>query len=340
MLSSDSVSNIFSFLGAEDTARCASVCRDWNRTASGQLGQQNVWRDFLYKKYGRFEFEGTPPVEWSSLYIHVYRHFYPKKATKAKTKAKTRSFRKPFRRRKKKKPTAVAENNLQNENMFMRKQLKQSRDEAKGDSLEAYAADMLALGNFLDHLGLYRDAMDRYFVSLDIRQDFFGNAHLKIAQCFYSMGCSLLKQGFPDQALDCFDETWNIQTLKLGPDAMEVGDTSNMMGLAQTKRGVELDDALTLYWDALRIRRLHEEPVKVAETLKNLGDTHAAKDENELAMECYKECLRIRQRELGDRHEEVADVLIAVGDTHSQLDSFEEAMHSYHEGRFRDFFFA
>jgi tetratricopeptide (TPR) repeat protein len=118
----------------------------------------------------------------------------------------------------------------------------------------------------------------------------------------------------------------------LGEDSKEVGDTLNTMGYLQAKRG-ELDDALNLLWGALRIRKLHEDHVKVSETLKNIGNVHREKQEHELAVECYEECLRIRRTELGDDHEKVADALIAIGNVRSDMDNTEDAMRAYDEGK-------
>jgi tetratricopeptide (TPR) repeat protein len=104
-----------------------------------------------------------------------------------------------------------------------------------------------------------------------------------------------------------------------------------MMGFLQAQRG-ELDEALSLLWDALRIRKLLNDRIKVSETLKNIGNVHREKQEYELAIECYEECLRIRRSELGDDHEKVADALIAIGNVQSDLGNTDEAMRSYEDG--------
>jgi tetratricopeptide (TPR) repeat protein len=187
-------------------------------------------------------------------------------------------------------------------------------------------------GDLMDDNSNYKDAMDKYFEALDIRQNLFGNDHVAVAETFYSMGYTLQNQDSLDQALDCFEESLNIRKVQLGLDAKEVGDTLNMMGFLQAKRG-ELDDALSLLWDALRIRKLQDDHVKVSETLKNIGNVHREKQEHELAIECYEECLRIRRSELGDVHEKVADALIAMGNVQSDMEHADEAMRSYREGK-------
>merc|ERR1712176_487611 len=101
------------------------------------------------------------------------------------------------------------------------------------------------------------------------------------------MGCTMNNNDAPDHALKCLIEALNIRRFHLGEDSVEVGDTLNMMGFLKAKRG-ELDDALTLLWDALKIRK-QQDNIKVADTLKNIGSVHKDKEEFELAIECYEE---------------------------------------------------
>jgi tetratricopeptide (TPR) repeat protein len=113
----------------------------------------------------------------------------------------------------------------------------------------------------------------------------------------------------------------------LKPSAYDVTN----LGKTLKAKGGELDDALTLLWDALRIRKLQEDHIKVSETLKNIGNVHREKAELELAIECYEECLRIRRAQLGPDHEKVADGLIAMGNILNDMQRNEEAMQSYQE---------
>ena len=143
------------------------------------------------------------------------------------------------------------------------------------------------------------------------------------------MGYTLHNSEESERALACFVEALSIRRYQIGEDSMEVGDTLNMMGFLRAKRG-EQDDALTLLWDALRIRKLQEDHIKVSETLRNIGNVHREKDELDLALECYEESLRIRITELGHDHEKVADVLVAMGDVYSENPlTTQEAKRSY-----------
>ena len=199
-----------------------------------------------------------------------------------------------------------------------------------GEQHEAVATVLQELGDLNDDLGEYDYAMNYYIDALDIRRNKLGPDDVAVAETLYSMGFTLHNNDASDRALVCFEESLSIRRFQLGEDSKEVGDTLNMMGFLKAKRG-ELDDALTLLWDALRIRKLQEDHVKVSETLKNIGNVHREKQEQELAVECYEECLRIRRAELGPEHEKVADALIAMGNVQSDMERTDEAMRSYQE---------
>ncbi len=199
-----------------------------------------------------------------------------------------------------------------------------------GEQHEAVATVLQELGDLMDDLGEYDSAMSYYIDALDIRRNRLGLDDIAVAETLYSMGYTLHNNDEPDRALVCFEESLNIRRYQLGEDSKEVGDTLNMMGFLKAKRG-ELDDALTLLWDALRIRKLQEDHVKVSETLKNIGNVHREKQEQDLAVECYEECLRIRRSELGVDHEKVADALIAMGNVQGDMERNDEAMRSYQE---------
>jgi len=199
-----------------------------------------------------------------------------------------------------------------------------------GENHVAVASVLQELGDLMDDRGDFDSAMKHYVQALAIREAVLGPDDLAAGETYYSMGYTLQNNQAMDRALQCFEEALSIRKYNLGDDAKEVGDTLNMMGYLQAQQG-ELNDAISLLWEALRIRKLHEDPVKVSETLKNIGNVHREKQEFELAVECYDEVLRIRRTELGDNHEKLADALVAMGNVQGDMNSNEEAMESYKE---------
>eukprot|EP00536_Pseudo-nitzschia_multiseries_P008540 jgi/Psemu1/198330/e_gw1.217.66.1 len=213
------------------------------------------------------------------------------------------------------------------------------RKSIHGEQHEAYATVLQELGDLMDDLGEYETAMGYYIDALDIRRSRLGLDDIAVAETLYSMGYTLHNNDEPERALVCFVEALSIRRYQLGNDSKEVGDTLNMMGFLKAKSG-ERDDALTLLWEALQIRKFQQDHVKVSETLKNIGNVHKEKEELQLAIDCYKECLRIRKTELGPKHEKVADTLIAMGNIQSDMKKMKEAMKSYQEAlKIRTFVF-
>ena len=199
-----------------------------------------------------------------------------------------------------------------------------------GEQHEAVATVLQELGELMDDLGEYDYAMNYFIDALDIRRNRLGPDDVAVAETLYSMGFTLHNNDASDRALVCFEESLSIRRFQLGEDSKEVGDTLNMMGFLKARQG-ELEDALALLWDALRIRKLQEDHIKVSETLKNIGIVHREKQEYDLAVECYEECLRIRIAELGPEHEKVADALIAMGMVLGDMEKPEDSMRSYQE---------
>ena len=103
-----------------------------------------------------------------------------------------------------------------------------------------------------------------------------------------------------------------------------------MIGYLKAKCG-QVDEAQDFLRDALRIRKLQGDRIKISETLKNIGNAHRSKQEYKSAMESYKECLHIRQRELGRENDKVADALVAIGNILADLSKPKDAMEAYQE---------
>merc|ERR1712003_57163 len=144
------------------------------------------------------------------------------------------------------------------------------------------------------------------------------------------MGCALQNKKDFDGAAKCFKESFEVRRIILGEESIEVGDTLNMVGFNHFKQN-NLDDAKGTLWQALKIRKMNNDNIKIAETLKNIGDVHKQEEEFHLATQCYDECLRLRRHKLGSHCEEVAEVLIARGTTQKDNQNNKEAKQFYEE---------
>jgi hypothetical protein len=126
-------------------------------------------------------------------------------------------------------------------------------------------------------------------------------------------------------------EPLEISENRLGPDDHAVGETLNMMGFLQAKnRRIGRCSRITL--GRTSNTKVARGQNKSFQNAKNIGNVHREKQDCDLSMECYEECLRIRRAELGNGHEKVADALIALGNAMCDLEFDEEAMDSFKEG--------
>ena len=198
-----------------------------------------------------------------------------------------------------------------------------------GDSHPAVAKVMQDLGDLMDDRGEYEEAMKNYREAYRIRKSFGGDT-LPVAETLYTIGFTYSNSGHYEKALECLDAALKIQRLHNGEDSPECGDTLNMIGYLKAKCG-QVDEAQDFLRDALRIRKLQGDRIKISETLKNIGNAHRSKQEYKSAMESYKECLHIRQRELGRENDKVADALVAIGNILADLSKPKDAMEAYQE---------
>jgi tetratricopeptide (TPR) repeat protein len=92
----------------------------------------------------------------------------------------------------------------------------------------------------------------------------------------------------------------------------------------------DYDRALMLLWDALRIRKIASEPLKISATLRLLADLHFSKEENMHAALFYEECARhLKEHDMSDPH--LPLVLIDLARTKDRLGEYDESMNFFEE---------
>jgi tetratricopeptide (TPR) repeat protein len=145
------------------------------------------------------------------------------------------------------------------------------------------------------------------------------------------MGLTKINQNLYSRALTFFQKALDIRVGIYGEADPSVRDTYSIMGFTEAASG-DLDGALRKLGDALRVSQLLGDRLKEAETLSNIGNAHREKEEWELALEHYDDCMSIRIAELGRDHESVADALMAIGNVKSDMSKQEDAVKSYKDG--------
>lgn len=241
-------------------------------------------------------------------------------------------------------------------------------DEALADALHAFGSVLLDLGDnerameaFLDevdirtkclgpedltvaevldtigalHLesGDHMAALESFSQVAKIQKIHLGTDHEDVAETLYSIGLILLSLNDHEEALVAFREVVEIRQQTFGLMDEAVGDALNITGFLEMKSGNK-EQALRFLSKALDIRRHNEEWAKAADTLQQIGDIHREAQNFDLAIDCYKECLKLSSMELGDEDEGIADGYIALGNIQTVVGQHADAGASYQAALF------
>ena len=200
------------------------------------------------------------------------------------------------------------------------------------NDLDLSLADaLLGMAGLHNETKKYVQAMECYVECLEIQKSVYGKSHDDIASTLYAMGLTKINQKLYSRALTFFQKALDIRVEIHGETDSSVRDTHSIMGFTDAASG-DLDGALRKLADALRVSQLLGDRLKEAETLSNIGNVHREKEEWELALEHYDDCMSIRIAELGRDHESVAGVLMAMGNVKSDMNKEEDAVKCYKDG--------
>ena len=149
------------------------------------------------------------------------------------------------------------------------------------------------------------------------------------ASAMFSTGKFLVDMGLFEDSIACFETVLEVRREIYGWDDPLVGDALHMEGFVRSKMG-DYDRALMLLWDALRIRKIASEPLKISATLRLLADLHFSKEENMHAALFYEECARhLKEHDINDPH--LPLVLIDLARTKDRLGEYAESMNFFEE---------
>mmetsp|Transcript_5575 Transcript_5575/g.9477 ORF Transcript_5575/g.9477 Transcript_5575/m.9477 type:complete len:992 (+) Transcript_5575:43-3018(+) len=149
------------------------------------------------------------------------------------------------------------------------------------------------------------------------------------ASAMFSTGKFLVDREQFQESITCFETVLEVRREVYGWDDPLVGDALHMEGFVRSKMG-DYDRALMLLWDALRIRKIASEPLKISATLRLLADLHFSKEENMHAALFYEECARhLKEHDMKDPH--LPLVLIDLARTKDRLGDYGESMNFFEE---------
>ncbi|KAL3777525.1 hypothetical protein ACHAWO_005509 [Cyclotella atomus] len=149
------------------------------------------------------------------------------------------------------------------------------------------------------------------------------------SSAMFSTGKFLVDRNLYQDSIPCFEVVLEVRRQLYGWDDSLVGDALHMEGFVRSKMG-DYDRALMLLWDALRIRKISSEPLKISATLRLLADLHFSKEENMHAALFYEECARhLKEHDMSDPH--LPLVLIDLARTKDRLGEYRESMSTFEE---------
>jgi len=149
------------------------------------------------------------------------------------------------------------------------------------------------------------------------------------ASAMFSTGKFLVDRELFEDSIVCFETVLEVRRELYGWDDPLVGDALHMEGFVRSKMG-DYDRALMLLWDALRIRKITSEPLKISATLRLLADLHFSKEENMHAALFYEECsFQLKEYDMNDPH--LPLVLIDLARTKDRLGEYSESMNFFEE---------
>jgi len=181
-----------------------------------------------------------------------------------------------------------------------------------------------------DHMA----ALESFSQVVKIQKIHLGTDHEEVAETLYSIGLILLSLNDHEEALVAFREVVEIRQQTFGPMDEAVGDALNISGFLELKSGNK-EQGLRLLSKALDIRRHNKEWSKAADTLQQIGDAHRESQNFDLAIDCYKECLKLSSKDQeGDEDEGIADGYIALGNIQTVVGQHADAGSSYQAALF------
>jgi serine/threonine-protein kinase len=197
----------------------------------------------------------------------------------------------------------------------------------------ALQADMKGvLAKVYENIGRPRTAVELYEQAAALEREQSPRRPLREAALLSRLAVVLSNDRQATRALAAARESLALRRPLVAPDAPELSDSLNTLGLALAMNGA-FDQALDHLEQALAIRRLREStaPLEVASVRHNLALVHARAGREELALQQYREALAIKQQALGSAHPSVLNTRTAIAVALANLQRFDEALAMHRE---------
>jgi len=188
------------------------------------------------------------------------------------------------------------------------------RAEVLSGQPEVQAKMFDVVGNVYINLGQFTSAEKNLRKAVELKQNYFGSNHPKVAHSLNNLAVALTRQSRFDEAAFFHREALSIQIEHFGEEHPEVAHTLSLLGARIPLVGIE--KAGKLRERALEIRRAAYGPdnLIVASSLMDVGKIKRSQALPHEAKAAYREAIEIQNRLLGPDHPDVAGSMIFLAD--------------------------
>lgn len=193
---------------------------------------------------------------------------------------------------------------------------------------------MTNIAHLLKHKGDVASALITFRVIRNLQIDSLGSSHLSVAETFSSEGLLQYSIGRFEAAFDSYQHALRIRREHYRSDYnVEVASTLNSLALVAFKLGL-YDIARNSIAKGLSILKdiVGEDSQDMAILWYNIATIYYETGESEnLAMQYFKETLRIERKSLGDDHPDVVQTILYLGQKHHQAGELDDALEWFNE---------
>ncbi len=188
------------------------------------------------------------------------------------------------------------------------------------------------LGEIKCNKGDYKQALEFYQKSLEIRQKYLDSNPSDLVNNYNSIGLMHDKMGEYSKALEFYLKSLEIGEKSLPSDQIDLAETCNRIGAAYCHIG-EDTKALEFHQKSLQIclKSFPSNYSDLANTGSNIAQTDDHMQEYLTAIEAYQKTLEIRQKTLPPNHPDLASIYNSIGLLHSYMREFSKALEVYHK---------
>ncbi|HMF16778.1 MAG TPA: CHAT domain-containing tetratricopeptide repeat protein [Gemmataceae bacterium] len=140
----------------------------------------------------------------------------------------------------------------------------------------------------------------------------------------FKQGLAFFRNASYAESIPHFEKAVVLASKLFGAEHANTAAIMNTLASAHKYSG-NMDRALSLYKESLRIRELTKDPKAVATGLNNLALLYDELGKHELAEPLFLRCLKMEEMRLGKDHREVATILLNLGGFYQTIARYKEA---------------